>query len=960
MIMGSHSTIQRSFSIFLIASLLVTLGAGVVPATRAQTAQTAPVGPATSTTTTTQSVYMPLVIKAPALPGSTVTGVIPPAGGGLTATALDGTVLTLIFPAGAVPDPLTVTLTPGSAPAGAWADFTVSPAGYIFGANVTLTLLAPAGVTLTSSAALYYNPAGQPVYLPISVDVAGRTLTASLTSLGLPALGASNQADRLQTAADDSTELIAETQSQVNARIAEAQAQLNAMLAANDFAHALPLQMSIIALLQSFGASEPTVLAWVTSASNTACSVYGQAAAYASATPVTDFGQIYGLVSPVLEWEAITQKLGASPCPGQPGYQTVLDAKTTELKAVIQAKLPVVAAASAENAAGAASTTAATASYDEDFADAQPEVQDLSNLERQSYAMLLIGAPASIDTGAQQPLLEQVRDSAYSQCHASTTPLQKYLGQYLATVKADLSGTERSSLVEALQKDIQYCGSSLYYRGRDGIADTFGSITHAGLGTPLGGGATPGSQTASAEERTHVQRELDLAAQIQSLQCPDGSVGADQISLSFDGHTIWTGPVADFNYEVDPHVGYTPYSLKNLVQQAGGDPASATSGNLEIQRSNTACAGAYDTSLFDLFTLNFTFGGCVPPAGYSYCVEAQWDQGLKMPYKVLADDSKIYLTTLSESKTLIERWDGVNFTTLATLNNDEDVLLDVNDQGHVFGYHQISHNSSCTDYYWILKDGLRQEIRSPAGHTLGCGHRPETYPAINNADQVVFRDYIDWSSTIGREHVFLWQNGSISDLGDLGGPCVDYWGCSGAFPIDINNAGQITGTAWTLVPVDDPYCNPSCTPRVFISIFVWNGSFSTIFAPIEDNSLSPVAINDVGHILYNKITTLDFYLWSNAVETQILPLAGCFGYSQVFFNNSDIVVGIALGNCPSSNASIIWQNGQATELTSLVKLPEDFGYGGYAPIINQAGILIATASKSGTEWSYDFLYPAGQ
>jgi uncharacterized membrane protein len=937
----------RLFSIILAAILLAALTLGAVPAEPVPTARSAgaawaaPARPSNPAAGVDQIIYLPLISKS-AAPGAPVRGVIPPSGASLTAVSFDGAVLTLQFPVGAVTDPLTVTLTPTSAPADAWADFEISPAGYLFQANVTLTLLAPLTVTLTSSAALYYNLAGQPVYLPAAVDLAGRRLTASLTSLGLPAVSASSQpGSQDQAAADNSTELIASAQSQVAARIAAAQAELTALLANNDFAHALPLQMSIIALLHSFGGSDAEVLAWVNSAGATACQAYGQAATHATATPVTDFGQFYGLVSPLLQWEAITQQLGVSPCAAQPHYQTVLTAKMTELHQVIQAKLPILPPPESSSPAG--NTAHAAASYDQDFADAQPEVQDLTDLGRQSYAMLLTTTSTNIDTGVQNPLLEQVRSSAYSQCYSSDyTPLQKYLGQYLATVKADLSGGERSILVDALQKDIQYCGSGLYYRGKDGYTVIFGNWD----GDPLGGGADPGSQMVSADERTPVKRNLDLQGWVLPLQCPDGSVEADQVSIIFNGYQVWTGSTSSFN---DHDV---IYYLKNLVQQAGGDPAAAAGGVLQVKRTSLACGGAYGPSPFTLFTLNFTFGPCVPPAGASYCAEEILSDA---PWRVLPDDGKVYIQP--DRTNDIVKWDDGVFTTLGTLAQNEDVI-DVNDLGHVLVEHRLP-TSPNIDHLWVLRDGARQEIQLPDPLR---GLRSDIL--INNSDQVVFDDQVEYFDNFGRpyyiEHVYMWQNGVTSDLGEPGGGQNTDYPRNGAWVWGMNNAGQIVGHAYFMVSSNPPDWEDYA--------FLWSGGWTRI----GSNFTNAWAINDAGHVLVQVKTSNTAALWSSSGVINLQPPAGCsfntpgsnlsyLSYPRQL-NNSDVIVSFMVCDSSSPSSIFIWHNGQAVGLDSLVKLPEGVKLNNaWSPIINQAGIIRVIGRVGISQlWPIYLLYPAGQ
>jgi probable HAF family extracellular repeat protein len=128
-------------------------------------------------------------------------------------------------------------------------------------------------------------------------------------------------------------------------------------------------------------------------------------------------------------------------------------------------------------------------------------------------------------------------------------------------------------------------------------------------------------------------------------------------------------------------------------------------------------------------------------------------------------------TNVLEFKPVVYEKDAIH--ELPTLAADPDgVALAINDNGQVAGF-----SASCTDGHALLwQNGTATDLGSLGG-TFGVAN------AINNKGQVVGNSNLLGDTT---SHAFLWENGIMTDLGTLPG---DF----GSVALGINNKGQVVG-----------------------------------------------------------------------------------------------------------------------------------------------------------------------
>ena len=164
-------------------------------------------------------------------------------------------------------------------------------------------------------------------------------------------------------------------------------------------------------------------------------------------------------------------------------------------------------------------------------------------------------------------------------------------------------------------------------------------------------------------------------------------------------------------------------------------------------------------------------------------------------------------------------WTGttmVDLGALAPLSSGSWSSADgINDSGQVVGAWAPGENGTGTHHPWLYSNGTMTSLPVPSGLT-----GPSCVPgAINNSGQIV--GYCTDAS--GNYHGVVWQNGTVTTLGTLGGLQVET-------VTAINNNGQITGRGTTSTGALDGFLDS-------------NGTVTDLGA-----SFFPVALNDNGVI----------------------------------------------------------------------------------------------------------------
>ena len=255
-------------------------------------------------------------------------------------------------------------------------------------------------------------------------------------------------------------------------------------------------------------------------------------------------------------------------------------------------------------------------------------------------------------------------------------------------------------------------------------------------------------------------------------------------------------------------------------------------------------------------------------------------------------------------------------TDLGTLGGPWSSAFGINDLGQVVGYAATCSSSggSCWSEAFLWENGSMIDLG-----IYGFARD------INNHSQVVGLGFA------GSDRAFLWETGEMNDLGTLGG--------NSSTANSINDLGQVVGAS-TISSGQN-------------HAFLWENGNMIDLGTLGGNSSVASSINSQGQVVGNSANASGYYrgfLWENGVMTDLGTLGGNHSYANDINN-----LGQAVGSSSTATGAVhafLWENG------SMIDLGLPFSYSS-AYGINDRGQVVGYGSYNNSFEYHAFLWENG-
>jgi probable HAF family extracellular repeat protein len=261
----------------------------------------------------------------------------------------------------------------------------------------------------------------------------------------------------------------------------------------------------------------------------------------------------------------------------------------------------------------------------------------------------------------------------------------------------------------------------------------------------------------------------------------------------------------------------------------------------------------------------------------------------------------------------------------------------INEQGQVIGYSARGYGSSFKEHSFLWENGTVTDLG-------GLGGQVTEARDINDRGQIV-----GYSATkSGKYHAFLWADGKMRDLGILGQVSTFGQMIRHSWAVAINERGQIVGASGSSapegLPSDDPLGGAYSHP------FLWqNGKMTDLGGLVWHGRVAEAtAINDVRQIVGWASVTPKIqhaFLWQNGKMTDLGTLGRGSSWASAINQRGQIVGCNSFGSGPDSKNGLLWRSGSLTDLGHLANC--EYGAG---VAINERGQVVGGGGKDAFLW----------
>ncbi len=290
---------------------------------------------------------------------------------------------------------------------------------------------------------------------------------------------------------------------------------------------------------------------------------------------------------------------------------------------------------------------------------------------------------------------------------------------------------------------------------------------------------------------------------------------------------------------------------------------------------------------------------------------------------------------------------GSSATDLGTFGGNSSQVDQVNSRGFAVGaaLNSVPENPDFASFMnffipaatraraFVWQGGALEDLGTLGGHDACAA-------AINNSGLIFGMSYVNPTpnDTTGLPtvHPFLWSNGQMQDLGSLGGTLSVAGGLNvGPFGAILNNRGQAIGTS--TLPGDETWHAFLWNSGTMIDLGTLGGNVSEALA-INESGLIVGRSDFSPDSAYHHAT-----LWRNGTIMDLGVAGSCQNSTATAVNSAGDVVG-GLGACTdNSGSAFMWKRGNPmVDLNDLVSPPSDMHIE-FASGINDRGEIVGSA-----------------
>jgi len=294
------------------------------------------------------------------------------------------------------------------------------------------------------------------------------------------------------------------------------------------------------------------------------------------------------------------------------------------------------------------------------------------------------------------------------------------------------------------------------------------------------------------------------------------------------------------------------------------------------------------------------------------------------------------------------RWRNGKLTDLGTLPGGNNSFTDgINDFGAISGFSENGVIDPLTGALETKAVLWKHNVGLDLG-TLGGNQSFAT--ALNNHHQVVGwalngipSDNSVWGPLGTQQRAFLWQNGVMEDIGDLGG--------TSSASYLINDHGQISGVSFA-----DTNPDPSSGTFPTHPFFYENGVIADM-GTLGGTFAEPFGMNDLGDIAGHSLLKGDeivrAFLWSDGILHDLGTLGGDFS-TAYSVNDRREAVGWAFTKDNAIFRAVRWKNGKVLDLGTPNGAPCAAAFS-----INAKGQIVGSGQTCETDLLHAFLWDRG-